>query len=152
VTETPPLDTRNRMAIAAIALTGVFVALYMLLYKLGAFGTILCGTGGCEIVQNSPWAYFLGVPVAAWGLVGYLVMLAVAMAGVQPRFEASPWVPAALLALTSLALLFSVYLSYLEEFVIGAWCQWCIASALLSVLAFVLALPEVRRARGGAGG
>lgn len=149
MTEAPPIDTRNRMAIAVIALTGVFVALYMLLYKLGAFGTILCGTGGCEIVQSSPWAYFLGIPVAAWGLAGYLAMLAVAMAGIQPRFAGSRWVPAALLALTTIALLFSVYLSYLEEFVIGAWCQWCIASAILAVMAFVLALPEVRRARGG---
>jgi uncharacterized membrane protein len=137
------------MAIAAIALTGVFVALYMLLYKLGAFGTILCGTGGCEVVQNSPWAYFLGVPVAAWGLAGYMAMLGAAMAGVQPRFAASRWVAAVLVALTSAALLFSIYLSYLEEFVIGAWCQWCILSAVLSLLGFLLALPEVRRIRRG---
>lgn len=141
-------DIRNRMAIAVVALLGVFVAAYLLLYKLGAFGTILCGTGGCETVQNSPWAYFLGVPVAAWGLAGYLTILLVALAGVQPRLADDRRVAIALLALTGTALIFSIYLSILEEFVIHAWCQWCIVSAVLSVLAFGLALPEVPRARG----
>ena len=143
----PIPDTRNRMGIALVALTGIFISLYLLLYKVGAFGTIICGTGGCETVQNSPWAYFLGLPVAAWGLLGYVTMMGVAMAGIQPRFDASRWVSLALVALTTVALLFSIYLSILEEFVIHAWCQWCIASALLSVLAFGLAIPEWRRLR-----
>ncbi len=137
------------MGIAVVALLGVFVAVYLLLYKLGAFGTILCGTGGCETVQNSPWAYFLGIPVAAWGLAGYLAMLLVALAGTQPRFAEDRRISMALLTLTGIALLFSIYLSVLEEFVIHAWCQWCIASAVLAVLAFGLALPEVRKLKRG---
>ena len=141
------IDVRNRMVVAAVALIGVFVAAYLLLYKLGAFGSILCGTGGCETVQNSPWAYFLGIPVAAWGLVGYLAILGIALAGVQPRLADARWVSIGLLGLTGLAFLFSIYLSVLEEFVIHAWCQWCIASAVLSVLAFGFSLPEVRRIR-----
>lgn len=140
-------DVRNRMGVAVAALIGVFIATYLLLYKLGAFGTILCGTGGCEVVQNSPWAVFLGIPVAAWGLAGYLAIFAVALAGIQPRFANQRWVPIALLALTGTALAFSIYLSILEEFVIHAWCQWCIASAVVAVLAFGLALPEVKRLR-----
>lgn len=143
----PVSDLRNRMVVAVVALTGVFISLYLLLYKLGAFGTILCGTGGCETVQNSPWAYFLGVPVAAWGLLGYLAILGVAMAGIQPPFASSRWVSIALLALTGVALLFSIYLSILEEFVINAWCRWCIGSAVLSVLAFGFSVPEGRRIR-----
>lgn len=141
------IDVRNRMVVATVALIGVFIATYLLLYKLGAFGSVLCGTGGCETVQNSPWAYFLGVPVAAWGLLGYLAILGAALAGTRPGIVHQRWVSLALLALTTLALLFSVYLSILEEFVIHAWCQWCIASAVLSVLAFAFSLPEIRRLR-----
>ena len=140
-------DVRNRMVVAVVALIGVFVATYLLLYKLGAFGSILCGTGGCETVQNSPWAYFFGIPVAAWGVLGYLGILAAALAGTRPGLVHSRWVSIALLAFTSLALAFSIYLSILEEFVIHAWCQWCIASAVLSVLAFAFSLPEIRRLR-----
>lgn len=146
------MDLRNRMVVAVVALMGAFVSAYLLLYKLGAFGSLLCGTGGCETVQNSPWAYFLGAPVAAWGLVGYLTILGVAMLGIQPRFAGAPWISAALLALTALAVAFSIYLSVLEEFVIHAWCQWCIVSAVLSALAFGFSYPELRRLRGPRGG
>ena len=139
---------RNRMVVAAVALIGVFVATYLLLYKLGLVGTIVCGVGGgCERVQASPYAYFLGIPVAAWGLVGYLGILVVAMAGSQPRFAGDRWVPVALLALTGIAFVFSLYLSALEEWVIRAWCRWCIVSAVLATVAFLFALPEVRRLR-----
>ncbi len=139
----------NRKVVAAVALIGVFVATYLLLYKLGAIGSMLCGTGGCETVQNSPWAYFLGVPVAAWGLVGYLAILATAVIGTDPRAEHQRWIPVTLLVLTSAAVVFSIYLSYLEEFVIHAWCQWCIVSAILSGVAFGFSLPEIRRLKRG---
>lgn len=137
----------NRMVVSALALVGAFIAAYLLLYKVGAFGVIACGTGGCETVQNSPWAYFLGVPVAAWGLVGYVAIFVSAFLGTQPAFAHRRWVSWALLTFTGLAFLFSIYLSVLEEFVIHAWCQWCIASAVVSTLAFGFALPEVSRLR-----
>jgi uncharacterized membrane protein len=140
---------RNRQVVAAVALIGVFVATYLLLYKLGAFGALLCGTGGCETVQHSPWAYFLGIPVAAWGLAGYLAILALALMGTHSALADARWISWGLLLLTGIAVAFSAYLSYLEEFVIHAWCQWCIASAVLSVVAFVASMPEVRRLRSG---
>lgn len=139
--------TANRMVVTALALIGAFVAAYLLLYKLGAFGTILCGDSGCETVQNSPWAYFFGVPVAAWGLAGYLAILVTAFLGTHPRFADRRWVSFGLLFLTGAALLFSIYLSYLEEFVIHAWCMWCIVSAILSTVAFGFSLPEIGRLR-----
>lgn len=138
---------KNRMVVAALALTGTFVAAYLLLYNLGVFGAIMCGDGGCETVQSSPWAYFLGIPVAGWGLAGYLAIFATAFLGTQPRFATDRWVSIALLALTGVAFHFSVYLSILEEFVIGAWCRWCIVSAVIATLAFGFSLPEVRRVK-----
>ncbi len=138
----------RRQGIAVLALIGVLVSVYLLLFKLGVFGTLICGDGGCVTVQNSPWAYFLGLPVAAWGVLGYAAMFGVAIVATHPGSEDRPWVSIALLGVTGAAFLFSLYLSYLEEFVIGAWCQWCIASAVIAILAFVLALPELRTARG----
>lgn len=141
----------NRMVVSALALIGVLISAYLFLYKVGAFGTIACGTGGCETVQNSPWAYFLGIPVAAWGLAGYLAMFVSAFLGTHPRFADRRWVSWALLAVTGVAFLFSIYLSVLEEFVIHAWCQWCIASAVVATLAFGFSLPEIGRLRGSEG-
>ena len=138
----------NRMGIAALALIGVFIATYMLFYSLGLVGTVVCGaSGGCEVVQNSRYAYFLGLPVAAWGLGGYTLIFALALIGAQPRFREVRWVAGGLLALTGIAFAFSVYLSALEQWVIGAWCRWCVASAILATLSFLLAIPEVSRLR-----
>lgn len=138
----------NRMVVAAVSLTGVFVATYLLLYNMGAVGSIVCGVGGgCETVQSSEYAYFLGIPVAALGLGGYLAILAMALLGIQPGLAERRWVAGTLLGLTTIAFLFSLYLSALEQWVIGAWCRWCIVSAILATLAFAFSLPEAARLR-----
>jgi uncharacterized membrane protein len=136
----------NRMGIAVLALIGVLISSYMAAYKFGLLGEIMCGTGGCTTVQNSPWAYFMGVPVPVIGLGGYALLLGVALAGVH-ALAAHRLVPVVLVAGASTGLGFSAYLTYLEAFVIHAWCRWCIASAVLSVLIFAFTLPEFRRLR-----
>ncbi|HSH45987.1 MAG TPA: vitamin K epoxide reductase family protein [Longimicrobiales bacterium] len=143
------MGVANRMVVAAVALVGVFVATYLLLYNLGLVGSIVCGIGGgCETVQASEYAYFLGIPVAAWGLGGYLAILGVAMLGTQPALAEERWVGMTLFGLATVAFLFSLYLSALEQWVIGAWCRWCVVSAILATLIFVFSLPEIRRFKG----
>ena len=53
----------------------------------------------------------------------------------------------ALIVTATGAFLFSVYLSALEQFVIHAWCRWCIGSAAIATLIFLFTLPEFRRLR-----
>jgi uncharacterized membrane protein len=76
-------------------------------------------------------------------------MFALAVAGLQPGLLADRRIAAALLATTTLAFGFSMYLTYLEAFVINAWCRWCVASAIMATVLFLLALPELRRLRAG---
>jgi uncharacterized membrane protein len=140
----------NRMAIAVLALIGVLISTYMTAYKFGALGDIVCGTGGCQMVQNSPWAVFMGLPVPVIGLAGYGALMVIAMAGLQPSLARQRAVPALIAAGATVGLAFSAYLTYLEAFVIHAWCRWCIGSAVLAVLIFLFAIPEFRRMRGAA--
>jgi uncharacterized membrane protein len=136
----------NRMVVASLALAGIFVSTYLLLYSLGAMGTLICGVGGgCDLVQASQYAYFLGLPVAGWGLAGYMAIFAVALAGVQPSVAARRWVAIALLGLTGGAFLVSMTLTSISGLVIGAWCRWCLVSASLATLSFLFSLPEARR-------
>lgn len=144
-TFSPPL---NRMIIAILALLGLSVALYMWAYAAGLTGTVLCGVGDCEAVQNSEFARIGGIPVAFFGVLGYLALLAVAMMGLQPGFQGSRAIPASLFWGGMVGVVFSGYLTYLEAFVIHAWCQWCISSALIMVLAFLAAVPELKRMGG----
>jgi uncharacterized membrane protein len=135
----------RRMLTALIALVGLFVALYLTLYKVGLIGTVACGTGSCETVQLSRWSTFLGLPVAAWGAAYYAVVFALALAGVQDRWAESRRLALALITVTGWGVLFSAWLTYLELFVIHAMCRWCVVSAVLTALVFGLAVVDWRK-------
>lgn len=137
----------NRMGIAVLALVGVLISVYMSAYHFGLLGTIACGTGGCETVQNSPWAKFVGVPVPLIGLFGYGAMVVLSMLGLQERFEDDRRIAILLLAGACIGLAFSAYLTWLEARVIHAWCRWCIGSAILATLIFLFTVPEAGRLR-----
>lgn len=138
----------NRMVIAVLSLAGFFVAFYMLAFSLGWTGPIICGLGECATVQASRWARIGPLPVSALGVGGYLTLFAVSMVGIQPGRASPRTVSVVLLTLSSIALVFSGWLTYLEAFVIQAWCQWCVISAILATLIFLAALPERKRLRG----
>ena len=133
---------RRREVIAALALAGIFVALYLTLYKMGAIGELSCRVGSCETVNSSRWAIFLGAPVAAWGVAYYIVVFAVALAGLSGRFADSRRLSLALLLLTGWGVLFSSWLTYLELFVIRAICQWCVVSAVIVTAIFLVSLRD----------
>lgn len=133
-----------RMAIALLSLVGIFIAGYLLLHRLGLVGRLVCGVGGsCETVQASKYATFVGVPVPAIGLAGYVVMMVVALVGLRPGLTEDRRITLALLVLTFVALVFTGYLNALEAYVIHAWCRWCIASAVVVGLTFVCALADL---------
>lgn len=136
------------MLAALVALAGFFVATYLTLYKLGLIGTLTCSVGSCETVQLSRWATLLGLPVAAWGVGYYALVLALTLAGVQERFAESRGLSLALLLLTGWGVIFSAWLTYLELFVIRAICQWCVVSAILAVVLFVVCWLDWREVRG----
>lgn len=135
------------MGSALLALVGVLVSTYLYLYKLGLLGAIACGTGGCETVQLSEYSRFLGIEVPLIGLLGYLAILGVALVGIQPKWESARWPALALLVLTSGGVAFTIYLTWIELFVLHAICRWCVGSAVIIVLLFVLALLDIRRHR-----
>jgi uncharacterized membrane protein len=132
------------MLAAFVALAGLFVALYLTLYKLGYIGTLVCAVGSCEVVQTSKWATLLGYPVAAWGVAFYVAVLAVTLAGLRPSLVDSRRVSLLLVAMTATGVLFSLWLTYLELFVIDAICQWCVVSAVLATILFVIAILDLR--------
>ncbi|HET9455405.1 MAG TPA: vitamin K epoxide reductase family protein [Gemmatimonadaceae bacterium] len=137
----------RRMLTTLVALVGVFVALYLAMYKAGVIGTLACGGGECETVQSSKWADFIGIPVAVWGVGYYLLVFALALAGTAERWAESRTLPLALVLLTGWGVLFSAWLTYLELFVIHAICRWCVVSAVIAVVLFGLAVLDWRAAR-----
>lgn len=125
-----------RAGIAALALSGAAVSGYLLAARYGDV-PLSCTTGGCEAVQSSRYAEVFGFPVAGLGLLGYLLVLATALAR-------GPLAQAAGAALALAAAGFSAYLLVIQLAVIGAVRDWCLASDALTSLVAVLAFLRLR--------
>lgn len=130
------MPARLMRAATVVAGLGVLLAAYLTWVHFNT-GSLVCGLGDCHTVQASEYATIGPVPVAVLGLGMYLIVCAANVAGlVQPARALTPAMVAfgVLLAGT----LYAVYLTWLEVAVIRAICQWCVASALLSVALLVL--------------
>jgi len=134
----------KRMIVAALALAGIFVSLYLTLYKLGIIGELSCSVGSCETVNTSTWSRFLGLPVAAWGLLFYLDVFAISLIGTFPRFEDERVISLVLVAEAAVGVLFSAWLTYLELGVIHAICIWCVTSAVIVTLILLVSVADLR--------
>lgn len=131
----------RRRAIAILALLGVFDSTYLLLHKLGQVGTLVCAIeGGCDTVNTSQYASLLGLPVAGYGVIGYLLILCLALVSIQPRWVNDRRADAALALVSGLGALFSIYLTFVSLFVIGAACQWCLISLALILSIFTISM------------
>ena len=137
----------KRMILATLALIGVFVSTYLTLYKLGYIGELKCAVGSCETVNTSRWATLFGLPVAAWGLGFYVSALLLAMLSIQEKYADSRAFSVAFVALTGWGVVFSGWLTYLELFVINAICMWCVISACIVAIMFLVSILDLREFR-----
>jgi uncharacterized membrane protein len=134
-----------RMSAAVLSLLGLFLSAYLYLYKIGRIGSLACGAGGCETVQQSPWSRLAGLEVSLIGVAGYAGLLLVSLVALQPGPSSRRWPTTLLLLLSGLGVAFTAYLTYLELFVIHAICRWCVGSAVIIFALLVVALLDRRR-------
>ncbi|HEY5977119.1 MAG TPA: vitamin K epoxide reductase family protein [Solirubrobacterales bacterium] len=121
-----------RMVATFLAALGVGVATYIAIADSGG-GAPACigGSGGCQTVADSSYSHLLGINIAILGVLAYLLLLGAAWGrGDLARMGGF------VVALGGFG--YSVYLTYLELWVIEAICQWCVASAVLMTLLFAV--------------
>ena len=134
-----PDEGMLRRLIAFFAALGLGVATYIAIVEAGGGApACLAGGSGCETVASSSYSHVAGINIAVFGIVAYALLLASAFfADDVARFGGF------LVALGGFG--YSVFLTYLELFVIDAVCQWCVFSAvLMTVLFAVNAIRMVR--------
>jgi uncharacterized membrane protein len=114
----------------ALAAGGIAVSAYLTLVHYRD-DLLVCSVGGCHTVQKSPYAELADVPVA---LLGLGMFVAIALLGLVrlARPELADRITLATFALALAGTIFTIYLTYLELFVIEAVCQWCVLTALLT--------------------
>lgn len=132
-----PSEAFLRRAIAFVAAIGIGVATYITIAESGG-GAAACVAGGhgCATVAESEYSELAGINVSIFGIVGYVLILATA-------FFVSDAVRLGGFALALGGFGFSVYLTYLEIWEIEAICQWCVASAVLMTILFVLSATRL---------
>jgi len=124
-----------------LCLLGLGVAGY-LAYVESAQVQAVCGpVGDCNTVQQSKYARLFGVlPIGVLGMTGFIAILITTMIQRTSSGRQSAYAALAILAMTTFGVLFSIYLTFLEPFVIGATCAWCLTSAIIMTILFWLSL------------
>lgn len=124
-----------RTLLLIVAFLGLLVSGY-LLYAYVAGGPIVCSTdGGCEIVRASKYSRLFGASTPLYGVV-YYALLGIGAALWQGEQRGT--MKTLLTLLTGIGLAMSAWLTYIEAFVVEAWCIWCVASTILALAAFLL--------------
>jgi uncharacterized membrane protein len=139
--------------IPVVALVGLGVSGYLTYVETQSVEAICGPVGDCNAVQSSSYAKVLGIlPVGILGLLGYTAIL---ITWIIQRVRDDKWADYAKLAMLGMALfgtLYSIYLTYVEIWVIEAVCMWCLSSAVLIALLMISSVQPVNEALDSLGG
>lgn len=135
-------------SVPLLAAVGGVVALYMAFVEVTGAEAVCGPVGDCNQVQASPWASVAGIPVGVLGVVGYL-LLVLLWALTRWWEEGRERATLLLWGGAAVGVAFSIYLTFLEPFVIGATCIWCLNSAVIMTLILLAATPGAVVARVG---
>lgn len=130
--------------IPALAVVGIIIAGYLSYVEITHTEAVCGPVGDCNVVQQSPYARLFNLlPIGVLGVLGYLMILFCwTLSQYGPiRWRRLTTYCAFILSLSGV--IFSFYLTFLEPFVIGATCAWCIASAIIITLIFWAATGEI---------
>ena len=133
--------------IPALSVLGIAIAFYLTYVETSGTEAICGPVGDCNTVQESAYAMLFGVvPVGLLGIIGYALILSVWAIGYWGEAKWQ-WITAiAIWGMAFFGVLFSIYLTFLEPFVIGATCMWCISSAIIQTIILLAATLPAKRA------
>lgn len=127
-----------KLIIAALAFVGFLIAGYIHVTKKNASPLVCPLEGSCDAVIHSDQSSLFGIPVELLGAVYYALMGTVYIFFFLFPSELHEWFPYSLLVVTALAFLFSLYLTAVQAFVLKHWCTWCLFSAGICVMMFLI--------------
>ncbi|NTW03431.1 MAG: vitamin K epoxide reductase [Oscillochloris sp.] len=155
-TARPPFEQTlplwRERAIPILAIAGLGVASYLAFVEMSGAQAVCGPVGDCNTVQQSPYARLFGVlPIGVLGILGYVAIIA-AWALRRLGGTSASLTTNALPLMAFLGTIFSIYLTFLEPFVIGATCMWCLTSAVLITALLWITVPKhaqvVQRGKG----
>lgn len=124
-----------KILILAIALIGFFDAVFLTANHYSGITPPCFVVQGCEQVTTSKYSEILGIPVALYGAIFYLVVFFTAVYFIEKR---KLIVLRFLHLITTVGAIFSLWFLYVQGIIIGAWCMYCLISAGTSFSLFIL--------------
>ena len=129
----------RRTWILILSLLGIAVSGYLTWIHYSGQPIYCGGSSSCELVNNSRFAFLGPIPVALLGLGAYVTILLLSL--IPPR-EDRQWPAQLIFGVSLIGVIFQLYLSYIEVFVLHAICYWCVSSQIIILLIFILSLPR----------
>jgi uncharacterized membrane protein/thiol-disulfide isomerase/thioredoxin len=132
--------------IPILSFIGIFVAGYLSFVEVTETEAVCGPVGNCNTVQQSPYAVIFGfIHVGVLGLMGYIAILIAWILNKQFLDNRNDILKILIWAMALFGVIFSIYLTFLEPFVIGATCLWCLTSAVIITLQLLAATEPVRQ-------
>lgn len=134
-----------------IAILGLILSVFLLKEHYASSGSSFCDFSSrinCDVVNKSPYASLFGIPIALLGLFYYLGILLFAL--IPERLAAvmtdgdGEFLSIIFAGYTLFGFIFSLYLTFIEAFLLGVWCPFCVCSALLATILFVTAVARAK--------
>lgn len=127
--------------IFVLANIGLLVSLY-LLWTYVSGSPIVCSTEGCDLVRTSSYSHIFGIPQPVFGVIFYVLIIIFSfLAGIWQHFPENK-IKKIILIVAVFGFVYSAYLTYLEAFVIHGFCDWCLASAIITTLILAVSVKE----------
>jgi len=133
--------------IPVLCAIGFGVAGYLAYVETAQVAAVCGPVGDCNTVQQSEYARLFGIlPIGVMGLAGYVAILAAWLIARFVKNGLADWAALAIFGMTAFGTLFSIYLTFLEPFFIGATCAWCLTSAILMTVLMLLSAGHAKAA------
>jgi uncharacterized membrane protein len=129
-----------QVSTVVLSIIGLLDSLYLTWVKLTQ-NQVVCikGLGDCNSVNNSRYSEIFGIPIALLGMGAYLAIIILIWLSKRSEFWEDNF-PIIFMGITLIGFLYSGYLTYLELFVLNAICPYCVLSAIIMTLLFIIAI------------
>jgi len=134
--------TINRI-VFVLSIAGIIMAVYVLQSFLRQTGIVCLNGGGCELVRKSPVSYPFGIPVPAFGLVGYTGLAILSFMRTMNQEPRTMNLLKGMLGIAIFGICFVTWFTIMELFVIKGTCTWCAVSAVNMYIIFGLVVKSM---------
>ena len=134
------LEIVSKIIIILLGITGFGISYYIFKHKRKKKEPMICPMKfKCDDVIHSKYSKLFGLPLEYWGMLYYALIALSYLLFSFYEYAVPIEMTIAVLIATAIAFIVSIYLLYIQAFVLKQWCSWCIASAGFSVLIFIFA-------------